>query len=89
MYSLKVTCFYFTPGGYTGKDEPNPRGEILVGGPNVTMGYYRQESNDKDFFVDKKGQRWFCTGDIGEIYPDGCLQIVGVYIPKPVSCHLT
>ncbi|XP_041845762.1 long-chain-fatty-acid--CoA ligase 4 isoform X2 [Melanotaenia boesemani] len=63
-------------GGYTHKDQPNPRGEILIGGPNVTMGYYRHESNDRDFFVDEKGQRWFCTGDIGEVYPDGCLQIV-------------
>ncbi|XP_029296816.1 long-chain-fatty-acid--CoA ligase 4 [Cottoperca gobio] len=63
-------------GGYTSKDKPNPRGEILIGGPNVTMGYYRNESNDQDFFADEKGQRWFCTGDIGEVYPDGCLQIV-------------
>uniref|UniRef100_A0A8C6MHK1 long-chain-fatty-acid--CoA ligase n=1 Tax=Nothobranchius furzeri TaxID=105023 RepID=A0A8C6MHK1_NOTFU len=63
-------------GGYTSKDEPNPRGEVLVGGPNVTQGYYCHESNNQDFFVDEKGQRWFCTGDIGEIYPDGCLQII-------------
>ncbi|KAK5865091.1 hypothetical protein PBY51_016282 [Eleginops maclovinus] len=63
-------------GGYTRKDKPNPRGEILIGGPNVTMGYYRNESNDQDFFADEKGQRWFCTGDVGEVYPDGCLQIV-------------
>ncbi|XP_018530981.1 long-chain-fatty-acid--CoA ligase 4 [Lates calcarifer] len=63
-------------GGYTSKDKPNPRGEILIGGPNVTMGYYRNESNDQDFFVDENGQRWFCTGDVGEVYPDGCLQIV-------------
>ncbi|XP_030594857.1 long-chain-fatty-acid--CoA ligase 4 [Archocentrus centrarchus] len=63
-------------GGYTSKDKPNPRGEILIGGPNVTMGYYRSEGNNQDFFVDEKGQRWFCTGDVGEIYPDGCLQIV-------------
>ncbi|XP_071394470.1 long-chain-fatty-acid--CoA ligase 4 [Centroberyx affinis] len=63
-------------GGYTTKDKPHPRGEILIGGPNVTMGYYRSESNDQDFFVDEKGQRWFCTGDVGEIHPDGCLQIV-------------
>ncbi|CAN9514775.1 unnamed protein product [Ophioblennius macclurei] len=63
-------------GGYTSKDLPHPRGEILIGGPNVTMGYYRNESNDQDFFVDEQGQRWFCTGDVGEIYPDGCLQIV-------------
>ncbi|XP_056140407.1 long-chain-fatty-acid--CoA ligase 4 [Lampris incognitus] len=63
-------------GGYTNEDKPHPRGEILIGGPNVTMGYYRSESNDQDFFVDDKGQRWFCTGDVGEIHPDGCLQIV-------------
>ncbi|KAK5617838.1 Long-chain-fatty-acid--CoA ligase 4 [Crenichthys baileyi] len=65
-------------GGYTSKDEPNPRGEILIGGPNVTMGYFRHDGNDQDFFADEKGQRWFCTGDIGEVYADGCLQIVGV-----------
>ncbi|XP_047210276.1 long-chain-fatty-acid--CoA ligase 4 [Girardinichthys multiradiatus] len=63
-------------GGYTSKDEPNPRGEILIGGPNVTMGYFRHDGNDQDFFVDEKDQRWFCTGDIGEVYADGCLQIV-------------
>lgn len=74
------TSFANLLGGYTSKDEPNPRGEILIGGPNVTMGYYRHEDNNQDFIVDETGQRWFCTGDVGEIYPDGCLQIVGVYI---------
>ncbi|XP_024139350.1 long-chain-fatty-acid--CoA ligase 4 isoform X1 [Oryzias melastigma] len=63
-------------GGYTTKDTPNPRGEILIGGPNVTMGYFKHDGNDNDFFEDDKGQRWFCTGDIGEFHPDGCLQIV-------------
>lgn len=67
-------------GGYTSKDKPNPRGEILIGGPNVTIGYYNNESTNLDFFKDETGQRWFCTGDVGEIYPDGCLQIVGVYV---------
>ncbi|XP_032410675.1 long-chain-fatty-acid--CoA ligase 4 isoform X2 [Xiphophorus hellerii] len=63
-------------GGYTSKDKPHPRGEILIGGPNVTMGYFRQDGNDQDYFTDENGQRWFCTGDIGEVYPDGCLMIV-------------
>ncbi|XP_006637643.1 long-chain-fatty-acid--CoA ligase 3a [Lepisosteus oculatus] len=64
-------------GGYYCTDKPNPRGEILVGGPNVTMGYYKNEAKNKDdFFVDEKGQRWFCTGDIGEFHPDGCLKII-------------
>uniref|UniRef100_A0A671T365 long-chain-fatty-acid--CoA ligase n=2 Tax=Sinocyclocheilus anshuiensis TaxID=1608454 RepID=A0A671T365_9TELE len=64
-------------GGYTKHDKPHPRGEILIGGPNVTMGYSRSEGcNNEDFFADENGQRWFCTGDIGEMHPDGCLQIV-------------
>uniref|UniRef100_W5K1X0 long-chain-fatty-acid--CoA ligase n=1 Tax=Astyanax mexicanus TaxID=7994 RepID=W5K1X0_ASTMX len=64
-------------GGYYSTDKPNPRGEILIGGPNVTMGYYKNEAKNKeDFFVDKNGQRWFCTGDIGEFGPDGCLKII-------------
>ncbi|XP_075057950.1 fatty acid CoA ligase Acsl3 isoform X2 [Mixophyes fleayi] len=64
-------------GGYFNTDQPYPRGEILIGGPNVTMGYYKNELKTKeDFFVDKNGQRWFCTGDIGEFHSDGCLKII-------------
>uniref|UniRef100_A0A665WFU0 long-chain-fatty-acid--CoA ligase n=1 Tax=Echeneis naucrates TaxID=173247 RepID=A0A665WFU0_ECHNA len=64
-------------GGYRSTDEPHPRGEILVGGPNVTMGYYKVEAkNQEDFFVDENGQRWFRTGDIGEFHQDGCLKII-------------
>ncbi|XP_067102448.1 long-chain-fatty-acid--CoA ligase 3a [Osmerus mordax] len=64
-------------GGYSSTDTPHPRGEILIGGPNVTMGYYKNEAkNQEDFFVDGDGQRWFCTGDIGEFQPDGCLKII-------------
>nr|XP_006136275.1 long-chain-fatty-acid--CoA ligase 4 isoform X1 [Pelodiscus sinensis]XP_014435608.1 long-chain-fatty-acid--CoA ligase 4 isoform X1 [Pelodiscus sinensis] len=63
-------------GGYTCRDEPNPRGEIIIGGPNVSMGYFKSEEKTEDFSVDENGQRWFCTGDIGEFHPDGCLQII-------------
>lgn len=73
-------CFYLSSceGGYYSTDKPNPRGEILIGGPNVTMGYYKNEAKNKeDFYVDKNGQRWFCTGDIGEFHPDGCLKVIG------------
>lgn len=72
-------------GGYTNKDKPNPRGEIVIGGPNVTMGYFNSEEVSEDFFVDENGQRWFCTGDIGEINPDGCLQIIGQYLEHQSS----
>ncbi|XP_043926225.1 long-chain-fatty-acid--CoA ligase 3 isoform X2 [Protopterus annectens] len=64
-------------GGYHNTDKPYPRGEILIGGQNVTMGYYKNEAKSKeDFIVDKNGQRWFCTGDIGEFHSDGCLKII-------------
>ncbi|XP_036276822.1 fatty acid CoA ligase Acsl3 isoform X2 [Pipistrellus kuhlii] len=64
-------------GGYFNTDKPHPRGEILIGGPNVTMGYYKNEAKTKaDFFEDENGQRWLCTGDIGEFDPDGCLKII-------------
>jgi long-chain acyl-CoA synthetase len=47
---------------------PNPRGEILVGGPNVTMGYFKlPDETSKAYFVDADGLRWFRTGDIGEV----------------------
>ncbi len=65
-------------GDYRSTDKPHPRGEILIGGPNITMGYYKKEAkNQEDFFVDENGQRWFCTGDIGEFHEDGCLKIIG------------
>ncbi|XP_037534383.1 long-chain-fatty-acid--CoA ligase 3-like [Nematolebias whitei] len=64
-------------GGYRSLDKPHPRGEILIGGLNVTMGYYKSEAkNQEDYFVDENNQRWFCTGDIGEIHEDGCLKII-------------
>lgn len=60
-------------------DKPNPRGEIIIGGPNVSMGYFRNaEKTAEDFIVDENGQQWFCTGDIGEFHSDGCLQIIGI-----------
>uniref|UniRef100_A0ABI7ZP44 long-chain-fatty-acid--CoA ligase n=1 Tax=Felis catus TaxID=9685 RepID=A0ABI7ZP44_FELCA len=66
-----------TEGGYFNTDKPHPRGEILIGGQNVTMGYYKNEAKTKaDFFEDENGQRWLCTGDVGEFDPDGCLKII-------------
>ncbi|EPY79444.1 long-chain-fatty-acid--CoA ligase 3 isoform 2 [Camelus ferus] len=66
-----------TEGGYFNTDKPHPRGEVLIGGQNVTMGYYKNEAKTKaDFFEDENGQRWLCTGDIGEFDPDGCLKII-------------
>lgn len=47
-------------------------GEILVKGPNVMMGYYKDEKNTKLSF-DEEG--WLKTGDIGEFTEDHYLKI--------------
>ncbi|CAD6209171.1 GSCOCG00003763001-RA-CDS [Cotesia congregata] len=63
-------------GSYRVTDTPNPRGEIIIGGDNVSQGYYKIPEKTKEDFFEKDGKRWFRTGDIGEIYPDGCLKII-------------
>ncbi|KAF9608409.1 hypothetical protein IFM89_009775 [Coptis chinensis] len=64
-------------GGYLTTDSPMPRGEILVGGPNVTVGYFKNEEKTKEVYkVDERGMRWFYTGDIGRFHSDGCLEII-------------
>ncbi|XP_078064966.1 long-chain-fatty-acid--CoA ligase 3a isoform X1 [Mustelus asterias] len=73
----EITLKNWEEGGYTVYDKPHARGEILIGGPNVTLGYFKNKSKTlEDYFVDKNGQAWFCTGDIGEFQDDGCLKVI-------------
>ncbi|KAJ0024546.1 hypothetical protein Pint_08185 [Pistacia integerrima] len=67
----------WSEGGYLTTDLPMPRGEIVIGGPNVTYGYFKNEEKTKEVYkVDERGMRWFYTGDIGQFHADGCLEII-------------
>lgn len=63
--------------GYFSTDKPNPRGELVIGGSTVSKGYYKNEALTRECFkVDSDNMRWFYTGDVGEVYPDGTIKII-------------
>ncbi|KAF9293602.1 Long-chain-fatty-acid--CoA ligase 6 [Linnemannia elongata] len=59
---------------YTSGDQPNPRGEILVRGPNVMKGYYKKP-NATATSIDSDG--WFHTGEWGSFNANGTLELLG------------
>jgi acyl-CoA synthetase (AMP-forming)/AMP-acid ligase II len=59
-----------------GKVQPHDgqaRGELLVRGPWIVSGYYKDAAAGQDA-IDAEG--WFRTGDVATIDPDGYLQLV-------------
>ena len=58
-------------------DSPDPLrtpGEVQVKGPNVCLGYYKNEDATRDAFTD---DGWFRTGDMGVLDKDGYLYLRG------------
>jgi len=63
-------------GGYTVNDAEGPRGEIVIGGGHVAKEYYGMPEKTKEEFFMDNGKRWFKTGDVGHMMPDGTIKIV-------------
>ncbi len=56
---------------------PGEKGEIVVSGPSVMMGYLNNEKETNDILErDKKGKVWVHTGDMGYMNEDGILFFV-------------
>jgi fatty-acyl-CoA synthase len=50
---------------------PGQVGEIVTRGPQVMLGYWRNEAANRDSFIELDGARFFRTGDLGYVDEDG------------------
>ncbi|OAG28798.1 long-chain acyl-CoA synthetase [Nematocida displodere] len=65
----------------------NNQGEILMQGPSIFLGYYKQDKLTREAFhkdsdatenlLNTEGEKWVKTGDIGEITEQGNIRIIG------------
>ena len=55
-------------------DEETGEGEVLIKGPNVMKGYYKDPERTKDVFTD---DGWFRSGDLGVVDKNGYLFLKG------------
>lgn len=53
----------FLPGGEVG--------ELLLAGPNVTVGYWKRDEENKRAFIEAQGKRWLRTGDLVRMDEEG------------------
>ena len=60
-------------GGHVHIHEPNEagEGEICYTGPNVMLGYYKNEEATRDAFIEVDGKKYFRTGDCGKVVMEG------------------
>lgn len=59
---------------------PNELGELRISGPNVMVGYYNNDEEEKKILhTDQQGVRWIYSGDLGYMDEDGIIFVKGRY----------
>lgn len=57
---------------------PNTQGELLIRGPQIMKGYWKnEEATTETLIKDDEGRVWLRTGDIGKMDEEGNFYIVG------------
>ena len=56
---------------YLSTDNP-PRGEVLIKGPGVFKGYFRNAEKTEESFIGD----WFCSGDVAQLNSNGSIKII-------------
>ncbi|MFF4426464.1 amino acid adenylation domain-containing protein [Streptomyces sp. NPDC001549] len=61
-----------------GRDCPDwVPGELWIGGAGVAEGYRGDPAKTGEKFVQRDGERWYRTGDLGRFWADGTLEFLG------------
>ncbi|MFB7372413.1 amino acid adenylation domain-containing protein [Streptomyces sp. NPDC056222] len=61
-----------------GRDCPDwVPGELWIGGTGVAEGYRGDPAKTAEKFVQRDGERWYRTGDLGRFWADGTLEFLG------------
>jgi len=76
MAGVDVKLINWEEGNYRVTDKPNPRGEMVIGGPCVAKEYFKNEEKTKEDFFYADGKRWFKSGDIGELDSNNSFRII-------------
>jgi len=72
VYCCEIKLIDIPDMGYKTSDTPCSRGEVLIKGPMVSSGYYKDAGKTQESFRDG----WFHTGDVGRWNVDGTLSII-------------
>jgi len=72
VYCCEIKLVDIPDMGYTTHDDVGPRGEVLLAGPMVSEGYFKDKLKTSESFING----WFHTGDVGRWNVDGTLSII-------------